>query len=211
MDELELLKKDWKNNNAQFKQVSENEIYGMLHKSSSSIVKWIFIISILEIVLWTSLGFLTNNDSYWQMLNKYHLKTFMLVISIINYVVIVYFIYRFYSNYKKINATDSVNQLLKNILNSRKTVKQYVNYNLLIIGFILIVAFAAQTMYEPKLQEIINKFGADSNKGYVIVFGIYFVFILVFTFIIWLFYRLIYGFLMRRLKQNYNELQKIEY
>ena len=210
MDELELLKKDWKNNNAQFKQVSENEIYGMLHKSSSSIVKWIFIISILEIVLWTSLGFLTNNDSYWQMLNKYHLKTFMLVISIINYVVIVYFIYRFYSNYKKINATDSVNQLLKNILNSRKTVKQYVNYNLLIIGFILIVAFAAQTMYEPKLQEIINKFGADSNKGYILVFGIYFVFILAFTFIIWLFYRLIYGFLMKRLKQNYKELEKIE-
>ena len=48
MDELELLKKDWKNNNAQFKQVSENEIYGMLHKSSSSIVKWIFIISIFS-------------------------------------------------------------------------------------------------------------------------------------------------------------------
>jgi len=211
MDELELLKKDWKNNNAQFKQVSENEIYGMLHKSSSSIVKWIFIISILEIVLWTSLGFLINNDSYWQMLNKYHLKTFMLVISIINYVVIVYFIYRFYSNYKKINATDSVNQLLKNILNSRKTVKQYVNYNLLMIGFILIVAFVAQTMYEPKLQEIIHKFGNDSNKGYILVFGIYFVFILVFTFIIWLFYRLIYGFLMRRLKQNYKELEKIEY
>jgi hypothetical protein len=211
MDELELLKKDWKNNNEQFKQVSENEIYGMLQKSSSSIVKWIFIISILEIILWTSLGFLTNNDSYWQMLNKYHLKTFMLVISIINYVVIVYFIYRFYSNYKKINATDSVNQLLKNILNSRKTVKQYVNYNLLIIGFILIVAFAAQTMYEPKLQEIINKFGANSNKGYILVFGIYFVFILVFIFTIWLFYRLIYGYFLRKLKRNYKELEKIEY
>lgn len=211
MDELELLKKDWKNNNKQFKQVSENEIYGMLQKSSSSIVKWIFIISIIEIILWTSLGFLTNNDSYWQMLNKYHLKTFMLVISIINYVVIVYFIYKFYSNYKKINATDSVNQLLKNILNSRKTVKQYVNYNLLIIGFILIVAFAAQTMYEPKLQEIINKFGADSNKGYILVFGIYFVFILVFIFIIWLFYRLIYGYFLRKLKRNYKELEKIEY
>lgn len=211
MDELELLKKDWKNNNKQFKQVSENEIYGMLQKSSSSIVKWIFIISIIEIILWTSLGFLTNNDSYWQMLNKYHLKTFMLVISIINYVVIVYFIYKFYSNYKKINATDSVNQLLKNILNSRKTVKQYVNYNLLIIGFILIVAFAAQTMYEPKLQEIINKFGTDSNKGYILVFGIYFVFILVFIFIIWLFYRLIYGYFLRKLKRNYKELEKIEY
>ena len=158
MDELELLKKDWKKNDTQFTQVSENEIYGMLHKSSSSIVKWIFIISILEIVLWTSLGFLTNNDTYWKMLDKYHLKTFMLLVSVFNYAVIIYFIYRFYTNYRKINATDSVNYLLKNILNSRKTVKQYVTYNLLMIGFILIVAFVAQTMYEPKLQEDFHEF-----------------------------------------------------
>ena len=211
MDELELLKKDWKKNDGQFKQVSENDISGMLHKSSSSIVKWIFIISVLEIVFWTSLGFLTNNDTYWEMLNKYHLKTFMVIISIINYAVIIYFIYRFYTNYKKINAIDSVNHLLKNIIDSRKTVKQYVTYNLLMIGFILIVAFVAQTIYEPKLQEIIDRFGENSNKGYVLVFGIYFIFILVFTFIIWLFYRLIYGFFMKRLKRNYNELQKIEY
>ena len=211
MDELELLKKDWKKNDGQFTQVSENEIYGMLHKSSSSIVKWIFIISVLEIVLWTALGFLTNNDTYWKMLDKYHLKTFMLIVSVINYAVIIYFIFRFYTNYKKINATDSVNHLLKNILNSRKTVKQYVTYNLLMIGFILIVAFVAQTIYEPKLQEIIHRFGDNSSKGYAIVFGIYFVLILVFTFIIWLFYRLIYVFFMKRLKRNYNELQKIEY
>ena len=51
MDELELLKKDWKKNDGQFTQVSENEIYGMLHKSSSSIVKWIFIISIVEFLV----------------------------------------------------------------------------------------------------------------------------------------------------------------
>jgi len=211
MDELELLKKDWKKNDTQFKQVSENEIYGMLHKSSSSIVKWIFIISVLEIALWTGLGFLTNNDTYWKMLDKYHLKTFMLIVSVINYAVIIFFIYRFYNNYRKINATDSVNHLLKNIIESRKTVKQYVTYNLLMIGFLLIVVFAAQTMYEPKLQEIIHKFGTDSNKGYLIVFAFYFIFILVFTFVIWLFYRVIYGFFLRRLKRNYNELQKIEY
>lgn len=211
MDELELLKKDWKKNDGQFKQVSENEIYGMLHKSSSSIVKWIFIISVLEIVLWTSLGFLTNNDTYWKMLDKYHLKTFMLFISVVNYTVIIYFIYRFYINYKKINATDSVNHLLKNIIDSRKTVKQYVTYNLLMIGFLLLVVFVSQTLYEPKLQETIHKFGSDSTKGYLIVFAIYSIVIIAITFIIWLFYRIIYGFFLRRLKRNYNELQKIEF
>lgn len=211
MDELELLKKDWKKNDMQFKQVSEKEIYAMLHKSSSSIVKWIFIISVLEIVFWTGLSVLTNNDTYWKMLEKYHLKTIMQILSVINFGVIAYFIYRFYSNYKKINATDSVNLLLKTIINSRKTVKQYVTYNLAMIAVSLILFFGSQAMYEPKIQDILNKFGTNSTKGYLIVFGSYFLIILVFTIIIWLFYKLIYGLLLRRLNKNYKELQKIDF
>jgi hypothetical protein len=48
MDELELLKKDWKKQEGSFQQIGEKEIYGMLHKRSSSIVKWIVIISVLR-------------------------------------------------------------------------------------------------------------------------------------------------------------------
>ena len=48
MDELEILKKDWKKQESSFQQIGEKEIYGMLHKRSSSIVKWILIISVLE-------------------------------------------------------------------------------------------------------------------------------------------------------------------
>src|SRR6476620_284061 len=119
MDELELLKKDWKKNDAQFKQVSENEIYGMLHKSSSSIVKWIFIISVIELLLGPLMGILFSNKEYNLMLERYHLKTVILIFTIVNYAVILYFIYKFYTNYKKINATDSVNHLLKNIIDTR--------------------------------------------------------------------------------------------
>ena len=53
MKELDLLKKDWKKNSDSFEQISEKEIYKMIHKKSSSIVKWILIISILEISFWT--------------------------------------------------------------------------------------------------------------------------------------------------------------
>jgi len=35
MEELDLLKKDWKKNENSFKQVSENEIYKMIHRNSS--------------------------------------------------------------------------------------------------------------------------------------------------------------------------------
>jgi hypothetical protein len=211
MDELELLKKDWKKNDGQFTQVSENEIYGMLHKSSSSIVKWIFIISIIELLLGPLLGILFSNKEYNLMLERYHIKTVILIFSVINYAVILYFIYKFYNNYKKINATDSVNHLLKNIIDTRKTVKHYITYNLSMGVVLFFIVFGSQAIYEPKIVKMIQDIGGDSNKGYIIVFGIYFVVTIVVMFFIWLFYRLIYGILLRRLKRNYNELQKIEY
>ena len=53
MDELELLKKDWKKDHTDFPKLSYNEIYKMILKKSSSIVKWIFIISLLEFAFWS--------------------------------------------------------------------------------------------------------------------------------------------------------------
>ncbi len=40
---------------------------------------------------------------------------------------------------------------------------------------------------------------------------IYAVIIAVFVGVIWLFYKLLYGILMRRLQKNYNELSKIDF
>ena len=73
MDELELLKKDWKKQEGSFHQISEKEIYGMLHKGSSSIVKWILIISVLELILWISISLLTNDDNYLKKLELYQI------------------------------------------------------------------------------------------------------------------------------------------
>jgi len=56
MEELDLLKKAWKKDTHSLEQVSEVEIYKMLHKKSSSIVKWIFYISLIEL----SFGFILN-------------------------------------------------------------------------------------------------------------------------------------------------------
>ena len=56
MKELDLLKKDWQKDTA-FEQVSEVEIYKMLHKKSSSIVKWILIVSLLEFVVLNATAF----------------------------------------------------------------------------------------------------------------------------------------------------------
>ena len=47
MDELKQLKKKWQENQ-KFPKIDKGEIYKFLHKKSSSIVKWIFIINSIK-------------------------------------------------------------------------------------------------------------------------------------------------------------------
>ncbi len=54
MDELELLKKDWETSSKNYPELNNEELYKLIYKRSSSIVKWIFIISLLEFAFWTS-------------------------------------------------------------------------------------------------------------------------------------------------------------
>lgn len=213
MDELEILKRDWKKKENSFNQVSEKEIYSMLHKTSSSIVKWILIISILEILLWSSITFFTADDEYFKTLEMYHLNTIMPVITFINNVIILVFIYLFYKNYKTINTTESVKALMQNILKTRKTVKYYVGYNIGMAILSFIIGFIFQFLYDPNINKMIEKVSEsmDSNVFCVLIIMMYIVIITVFVGIIWLFYRLIYGILMRRLQKNYNELSKIDF
>ena len=213
MDELDLLKKDWKKQESSFQQIGEKEIYGMLHKRSSSIVKWIVIISVLELLLWLSISFLTADDKYTKTLELYHLDTFMPIMSVISYGVIIFFIFLFFKNYKAINTTDNVKQLMQNILKTRKTVKYYVWYNLGMTAISMIIVFIFQFLYDPTIKKAIDNASSniDPKTFYCIMLLVYAVVIIVFIGLIWLFYRLLYGILMRRLQKNYDELKKIDY
>ncbi len=213
MDELEILKRDWKNKEHSFKRISEKEIYAMLHKRSSSIVKWILVISIAEVLFWTTISILTADDDYFKTLKTYHLNTILPIISAVNYAVLIGFIYLFYKNYRMINAIDTVKQLMISILKTRKTVQYYVWYNLAMVFFSFILVFSFQFMYDPKINELLDSFsqnGGNSKTFYFFIFAIYFVVAIVFVGLIWLFYRLLYGILLKRLYNNYKELKKID-
>ncbi len=212
MGELDILKKDWKKNENSFNQITEKEIYGMLHKKSSSIVKWILVISILEIAFWSLLSFFTTDESYLKTLDLYHLRNIMPVITTINYGVILFFIYLFYKNYKTINTTDTVKQLMHTILNTRKTVQYYVWYNLVMTFFSTVLVVVFQLKYDPNIEKAFNDVSStmDSNLFYLMVAFFYIIVILGIIGIIWLFYKLIYGILMKRLNTNYKELKKID-
>jgi polyferredoxin len=208
MKELDLLKKDWQKNNV-FEQVSEVDIYNMLHKKSSSIVKWIFIISILEILLWSSITVFFNTDDYLKNTNHKELDFFFEALTIINYAVILVFIYLFYKNYVSISTTVSTKQLMKDILKTRKTVQCYVWYNLGMVALSLILGFYMAFNYNPEVSVLLDKIG-NNTKVMVITIGVFVLIIAAFLGIFWLFYRLLYGILLRRLYANYSELKKID-
>ncbi|WP_367771313.1 hypothetical protein AB3G33_15575 [Flavobacterium sp. WC2421] len=209
MKELDLLKKDWKKNENSFVQISEIEIYKMIHKRSSSIVKWILIISILEVLLWTSISILFNTDDYFKKMDHVELIPFMKGITYLNYGVILVFIYLFYKNYIQISTTESTKQLMKTILRTRKTVQCYVWYNLGMALISLIIGYIIALLYNPETSALMSQI-TNSGKVMAITIGVLVLTTVAFFGVFWLFYRLLYGILLRRLYANYKELKKID-
>ena len=205
MDELDLLKKDWKKQEGSFQQISEKEIYGMLHKGSSSIVKWILIISVLEFLFLRLLDLsIFLDDEYSNRMKEHHIYDFEKFVTIFNFVVLLVFIYYFYRNLKAINSSSSVKKLMQDIINTRKIVKYYVWYNLVLVGITSAIVIYSQFMYDKNINHLYDKY-----QLFFILGGFFFVIIILLLF--WLFYRLLYGILMRRLEKNYNELKKIDF
>ena len=212
MDELEILKRDWKKKEHSFNQITEKEIYGMLHKRSSSIVKWIFLISIGEFLLWILAALMLRNNEQINKFNGYDTYHIMMILEVISYCILGYFIVLFYLNYKKINTTQSIKSLIKNILNTRKTVQNYIKIVIIYTIFTALVMFFVQFNFDPELVKIYNEVERKGKETIFIVISllITLIFIGVFAFFIWLFYKLIYGILLKRLNNNYEELKKLE-
>jgi hypothetical protein len=211
-EELDLLKKAWKKDANSYQEVSEEQIYAMIHKRSSSIVKWILMISIAELVLWTALSFITVDENYLNTLELYHIDTVFQILTVLNYAVLLIFIYFFYKNFKTISSTDTVKELMSSIIKTRKTVQYYIWYNLTMFALIFIVVVISQITYDPNLNSVIeNNKDLDPQIFWIIIGLTYFVLFAITFGLFWLFYRLIYGFLMRRLFKNHEELKKIDY
>lgn len=157
MKELDLLKKDWKKNADSFEQISENEIYKMIHKKSSSIVKWILIISILEILFWTVSNLFFSTDEMLIKINHPEMIFYLEVLTYFNYVVVLVFVYFFYKNYKTISATESTKLLMSSILKTRKTVQYYVWYNLGMAVISSIISFFIAFVYNPDMAFLKDK------------------------------------------------------
>lgn len=213
MDGLDLLKKKWHSQDQQLPLLTYEEIYAMLVKKSSSIVKWIFYISIGEILLWSALSLILpeTNEKLYKPLGLYQA---VIIWNIVFYSVFIFFIILFYRNYQKIKTTDSVKELMKNILRTRKTVKCLIFFNIIAMGLVLFLVnlflFFNQDLF---FDVVVSNYSVPESDKATFMTGYFIAQIIVGILLIGLivlFYRIIYGILLRRLHQNYHKLKEIE-
>ena len=211
MDILETLKKQWQTREVELPKLSYSDIYQMLLKKSSSIVKWVLLISIAELLFWISLIFLTP-DSNKQLMADMGIGKIVNYSNYIHFTIVGVFIYLFYKNYKNIQVTDSTKTLMNNILKTRKTVRYFVYYN---IGMFILSSILVDAYFYSKSEKLYEVMNFASKGIPQDGFATYFIIIQVLVGIIVaglliLFYWLIYGLLLKRLKKNYKELEKID-
>lgn len=211
MDLLENYKKSWKNQPEETSKYSALEIYKLAQSKSTSIVKWIFIIGILEFIFWAGLN-LVIPKSFYKVYEDLNLIEFLNVFAVLHYIIIAIFLYLFYNNHQRVSLTDNTKKLMKNILRIRKTVKYYVYYNLTTVFLISIVLNIVLFSDTDKLMKVMNPKNIAMDISQIITISVIsqvvaLVIILVF---LWLFYKLVYGILLKKLKRNYRELEKID-
>ncbi|MEP2058692.1 MAG: hypothetical protein ABJJ05_12845 [Maribacter litoralis] len=212
-DELELLKKDWQKKEFDVPKLSYDEIHKMIWKKSSSIVRWILIISILEFTVPHLLYLLPSMREGMEIYDNIGVSKYLVILSGFTYLIAFYFIFQFYKRFKEISVLDNSKNLMKKIIKTRKTVKYYVIFSLSMIMVTIIIMVIGVYLNDnidnafPELKDSLANISPEKLKITIMmsigIFGV------ILTLIMGGIYFLLYGLLLRKLKQNYSELRNL--
>jgi len=205
MKELEDLKNKWAKQD--FSQsYSKEEIKGFLQKKSTHSIKWIFYLSIVEFVLYLSFPLLVPNYiksfDYYKSLNLFE---FSIVTTVLGYVLLLYFMWHFFQNYKKISVANSIKDHLSAILNTRRAVNQYFYFNVAILIIFTIVVLVAALERDKNMIAL-----QEENNSLIIIIFMIGILIAIILGLFGLLYYFVYGRFLRPLKNNEKELLRIE-
>ncbi|EJL74863.1 hypothetical protein [Chryseobacterium populi] len=216
--DLDNFKKTWQEQPVQQKY-DNNEILQMLNKKSRNYVKYIYWISVAEFLFFTILGLFyiiqgKESNSFLNILERMGAKrtpelensfdNIYLALKVLSLSVTAYFVYKFYQNYKQIKIEENLKQFIIRIIQFKKTVNAFILINIaLLIAFTSI--FTVFIFYILNTQNI--EVTGSSLIGFII--GIV-VSTAMSVFLVWIYYRLVYGIIMKRLDKNLKQLKDIE-
>ena len=216
--DLDSFKETWQQQPVQPKY-DTSEIESMLNKSSRNYVKYILWISLVEFVLilganlyYTFLGEDTtdlisvlgklgidNSDQFQNTLTQLYLSLKMVSLALTGI-----FVYLFYQNYRKINIESNLKKLILQIIKFKKTVQLFIVANIaLVILFTLVLGIFTFSVLAQQNIELTNPTLIGFIAGLGLTMGISVV-------LIWIYYRVVYGFILRRLGKNLEQLQNID-
>lgn len=208
------LKSAWKKQNV---EVDDQLIIASLQKKSLNNIKLIVIIAAIEfvvIVLSNLLLKTPSEDAHLTITQRKFFQSFLKIsdnIFIANTFLSLGFLMVFYKLYRKIRVKNSVKDYMHGILLFRKWVNGFIIWNIF-LGIVLastigyygfVEGYNSMVTAEKRITDV-NPF--QSKMGWFVV-----LFLAVLAFIVsWIYYTLIYGIVLRKLKRNWRELRKFE-
>ena len=220
MDEFDLdqYKKTWQSQDRQQKYNS-NDILEVLNQKSRNYVKYIFWICVAEFIVFGGITFFytffgNDSNSLLSLLQKIGLNEtpnmkadiahFNFLSKVLSLVVTGIFAIVFYNNYKKINIESNIKQFILQIFKFKKTVRYFIitNILLLVLFNVLIAVFIFGYINEQNLH-------LPSYNWWILVISILFTFG-VSLLLIYIYYKLLYGIILKKLSKNLEQLKEIE-
>ncbi|WP_234108928.1 MULTISPECIES: beta-carotene 15,15'-monooxygenase [Chryseobacterium] len=216
--DLDNLKKTWQQQEVKPKY-DGTQIEQMLNKSSRNYVKYILWISIAEFIVifgmnvyYTFLG--DDTKSFLNILRKLGVQNttkleedfthLYFVLKIVSMLITGVFVVLFYKNYVRINIESNLKKLILQIIKFKKTVNYFIFANIfliiLVLGILAVFTFATLSGQNIHLNH-------PTLIGFIIGFVVTLVLSVV---LIWFYYRIAYGIILKRLGKNLAELKKIE-
>ena len=216
--DLDSFKETWQQQPVQPKYDS-SDIESMLNKSSRNYVKYILWISVVEFILilianlyYTFLGEDTadlmsvlgklgiNNSSNFEST----ISQLYFVLKMVSLGLTGIFVFLFYQNYRKIKIESNLKKLILQIFTFKNDVELFILVNIcVVILFTLILGLLTFVVLAEQNIALTNPTLIGFIAGLALTMGISVV-------LIWIYYRLVYGFILRRLGKNLEQLQNIE-
>lgn len=210
-------KKSWQEQKPEVYQSSEIE--AMLNKKSRNYVKYILWISFAEFLFFAAVNIFTvfgtkNDSSFMDLLQKLGVNVtnnieedfqhLYLLLKIFSLAITAFFVILFYKNYKQIDIENNLKKFILQIIRFKKTVNLFIITNIAV----LVVFTAVLTNFTMNVLRFQNVYLNNSTlAGFMI--GIL-VSLSIGILLILLYYRIVYGIIMRRLDKKLKQLQQIE-
>ena len=216
--DLDNFKKTWQEQDI-LPKYDSTEIEAMLNKSSKNYVKYLLWISIAEFFVILCMNFYyaflgNDRNSLMSILSRLGIKNttslevnfthLYFYLKLVSLLMTAFFVVKFFRNYRKINIESNLKKLILQIINFKKTVNFFILANiLLIILFTVVLLVVTLTVLSQQNIHLNSPTLIIFLVGTIVMMGISVV-------LIWVYYRLVYGIILKRLGKNLEELQRID-